>query len=288
MAKISYVNGRYVHHRDASVHIEDRGYQFADGVYEVIAFFNRTLLDESLHMQRLIRSLKAINITPPMTTKALSLVMCELVSRNKRIDGTLYLQLSRGVAKRDHLFPAATKASLVITVGGTKCPKDKEITEGVSIITAPDERWARRDIKAIALLPNVLAKQAAAEVNAREAWLVDEQGIVSEGAVSNAMIVNANEELITHPATRKILGGVTRDVVLKLARHDGIKVIERPFNIGEACNACEAFLTSTTSNVLSVVRIDGIKISNGKPGLITQKLSALYGEHIFRQTGKRL
>ncbi len=287
MTRISYVNGRYVQHRDAVVHVDDRGYQFADGVYEVIAFYNRRLLDEGLHMQRLQRSLRELHIAEPMSNRALSLIVRELMARNTRNDGTVYMQISRGVAQRDHPFPKASKPGIVMTITGPKMPKDKEVKKGVSVITQPDLRWVRRDIKSISLLPNVLAKQAAAQAGAREAWLMDEQGIISEGAVSNNAIISARDELITHPLTHRILGGVTRDVVLRLARNAGIRVIERPFSLKEALQAKEAFITGTTSNVLPVTCINGAMVGNGKPGKVTLRLLHLYHEHIYAQTGKQ-
>jgi len=288
MAKISYVNGRYVNHCDAAVHMEDRGYQFSDGIYEVIAFYNQRFVDEDLHVARLMRSLKELHIAPPMSEKAVRFVMHEIVARNDRTDGTLYMQISRGVAKRDHPFPAmATRPSFVMAVTGPKMPKEKEVRLGVNVIVEPDLRWARRDIKTVSLLPNILAKQAATKAGAREAWLVDKKGMVTEGAVSNNAIINAKGELITHPLGTTILGGCTRDMVLKLARKAGIKVVERPFSLKEAKAAKEAFLTSTTSNVLPITRIDGKPVGNGKPGVATLKLLALYHEHIFQQTGKR-
>jgi len=284
---MSYVNGRYLHHAQAMVHMEDRGYQFSDGIYEVIAFYNRRLLDGALHAKRLWRSLRELQIAGPMSERALALVMQEVIARNDRTDGTLYMQISRGVARRDHPFPKSARPSVVMAVTGPKSPKEKEVREGVSVITAPEQRWARRDIKSVSLLPNVLAKQAATAAGAREAWLVDENGMISEGAVSNNAIVGAKQEIITHPANENIQGGITRDVVLTLARKAGMKVVERPFSLKEALGAKEAFLTSTTSNVLPVVRIDGKPVGNGRPGPVTQKLLGLYHEHIYRETGKR-
>lgn len=286
MAKISYVNGKYVHHVDAAVHMEDRGYQFADGVYEVIAFYNRLFVDEALHVQRLYRSLREVSIEPPMAQAALRVVMRELLERNDREDGTLYLQVTRGVAKRDHVFPKQVSSSLTMAVTGPKVPKEQEVRKGVGVVTQQDLRWARRDIKTIALLPNVLAKQQASLQGAREAWLVDGEGWVSEGAVSNCAIVNGKAEIITHPADSRILGGVTRAVVLQLARKAGYKVVERPFSLKEALKAKEAFITGTTSNVLPVVSIDGKPVGNGVPGEVTKALLALYHEHIYRETGK--
>ncbi len=287
MAKISYVNGRYVHHAEGAVHIEDRGYQFADGVYEVMAFYNRRFVDENLHMKRLARSLAELHIKPPMSAKAMRMVMQELLARNDRIDGTVYIQISRGVAKRDHHFPKIHDSSIVMVITGAKMPKAKEVREGVSVITCPDLRWARRDIKSISLLPNILAKQAATAAGAREAWLVNDKGIITEGAVSNNAIINSKGEIITSPKDNNILGGVTRETVLNLASKAGLKIVERSFSIKEAKAAKEAFLTSTTSNVLPVTRIDGIKVGNGKPGTITMQLLELYYQHIYKQTGKR-
>lgn len=286
MARISYVNGRYLHHRDAFVHMEDRGYQFSDGIYEVIAFFNRILVDEEAHMRRLYRSLNELRIPAPMSERALALVMHELIARNDRTDGTIYIQISRGVARRDHPFPKSTRPSVVMAVTGPKAPKSHEVEKGVAVITQPDIRWGRRDIKSVSLLPNVLAKQKATEAGAREAWLLDEKGMISEGAVSNNAIVTAKGEVITHPLGTNILGGITRNTVLTLGRAAGITITERPFSLREALAAKEAFMTSTTSNVLPVVSIDGKKIGAGKPGEVTLQLLKLYYQHIQGLTGK--
>jgi D-alanine transaminase len=288
MPRISYVNGRYIPHSEALVHVEDRGYQFADGVYEYIAFYNRTLLDLSLHLKRLERSLKELEILMPVASSVLPILIRELVERNGRNDGGLYLQVTRGVAKRDHPFPKHAKPILVMTVCAPKLPKQHEVQSGVKVITSPDIRWARRDIKSIALLPNVLAKQGASRQQAREAWLFDEKNIVSEGAVSNAYIITKSGEIITHPADVHILPGITRHVVLQLARKAGIKVKERAFSVADARKASEAFLTSTSANILPVVTIDGKRVGNGKPGSVTSKLQQLYAAHIFKQTGKQL
>jgi len=287
MGRISYVNGRYLRHSQAMVSIEDRGYQFADGIYEVIAFYNRRFLDAGPHLDRLERSLRELSIPMPMGRRALEFVAQEILDRNDRNDGTLYFQITRGVARRDHLFPKNVKPSLVMTVGGMRSPKPAEFENGVAVIALPDQRWARRDIKSIGLLPNVLAKQRAAEAGAREAWLLGEDGMVLECAVSNNAIVNAKGEVITHPATHAILGGISRHVMLGLARGAGIKAIERPFSLAEAKAAKEAFITGTTSNVLPVVRIDGGAVGDGRPGPVTKLLQALYYDHIFKETGKR-
>lgn len=285
MAKIDYVNGRYVHHRDAYVHREDRGYQFADGVYEVMAFYNRRFLDEELHLKRLERSLSELSIDMPMSWAAFSLIFRELLEKNTREHGTIYIQISRGVAQRDHSFPKNVKPSVVISITGPKLPRRQEVEQGVEVITAPDIRWERCDIKALSLLPNILAKQKAVESGVREAWLVRNGKVITEGSSTNSYIVNAKGDLVTHPLNNGILGGVTRDVLLSLARKNSIKVIERPFTINEVALAVEAILTSTTSNVLSVVKVNGRKVGTGVPGPITRRLQSLYAEHIYKQTG---
>ena len=286
MSRISYVNGAYVPHREAMVHIEDRGYQFADGIYEYIAFYNRILVDGDLHFRRMERSLHELQIAMPMSLASMKIVVRELIEQNGKDDGGLYIQITRGVAKRDHGFPKNIRPALVIAVCAAKLPTEKQIKEGVNVITQPDIRWGRRDIKSISLLPNILAKQKAVEKQAREAWLVDGD-IISEGSASNSYIVSKTGELITHPANECILGGITRDVVLKLARGDGIKVNERAFTLAEVKHAAEAFITSTSANVLPVVTIDEAAIGNGKPGKITHRLNELYTAHIFKLTGKR-
>ncbi len=287
MAKVSYVNGAYVLHSDAMVHIEDRGYQFSDGIYEYCAFYNGVLLDEDLHWARLERSLKELHMAAPMSRAALNIVVQELIEQNGKRDGGLYLQVTRGVAKRDHPFPMRVKPALTMTVCAPKYPKPSEIQDGVRVVTHPDHRWARRDIKSISLLANVIAKQTANAKGLREAWLVMDNGQISEGSVSNAYIINAKGELITHHLDHHILGGVTRDVVLKLARKARIIVHERAFNLQEIKSAQEAFITSTSVNVLPVVKVDDIVIGKGKPGPVTKKLLQLYYDHILEQTGKR-
>lgn len=285
--RISYVNGSYQHHADAFVHIEDRGYQFADAIYEYIAFYNGKLLDGDAHLKRLERSLKALDIAMPMSLAAMKIVIRELLARNGRADGGLYMQVSRGVARRDHPFPKHTRPSLIMTVCAAKTPKPYELEQGVKVITQPDMRWGRCDIKSVGLLANVLAKQEAARKNTREAWLLKEDNMVTEGAVSNAYIITKSGTLVTHHADEQILGGITRDVVLKLARKAGIAVEERAFNMVEVKSAAEAFITSTSANVLPVVKVDEHMIGKGRPGEITGKLQALYNAHVFKQTGKQ-
>lgn len=288
MSRISYVNGRYVPHAEASVHIEDRGYQLSDGVYEVMAFYNRRYLDADLHLARLARSLRELRIAPPMSDAALRVVIDELLDRNTRENGIVYLQVSRGVARRDHPFPVDTKPALVAVIAPIRPPKPADIQKGARAITAPDIRWGRRDIKSISLLPNVLAKQAAVEAGAKEAWLVDGRGVVTEGSSTNTYIVTKKGEIITHPLGPEILGGVTRDVTLRLARALQMKVIEKPFSLRDVENAAEAFLTSSSQNVLPVVELDGRKIGSGKPGPVALRLLDAYHDHIEKQTGYRV
>ena len=285
MARISYVNGQYVHHGEAMVHIEDRGYQFSDGIYEYIAFYNRKLLDGPLHFKRLERSLKELRIDLPVSIAAMNIIVNELIERNGREDGGLYMQITRGVAKRDHAFPKGKKPALVMTVCAAKTPKKADIKNGVKVISAPDIRWARRDIKSVSLLGNILAKQQAAEQHAREAWLIEDD-FITEGSASNAYIVDSNGTIITHPANHYILGGITRDVVLSLARAHHIKVSEKPFAMEDVKNASEAFITSTSANVLPVTKVDNITIGDGAPGPISKQLQELYAKHIYQQTGK--
>jgi len=286
MSRISYVNGRYVPHHEAMVHIEDRGYQFSDGIYEYIAFYNGFLLDGELHMDRLERSLFELQMDMPMSRNAMGIVVEELLERNCKDDGGLYIQITRGVARRDHAFPKHVRPALVMTVCAPKLPKAHDVKNGVKVITHTDIRWGRRDVKSVSLLANILAKQEAAVDGAREAWLLEGK-VITEGSASNAYIINKKGEVLTHPATEKILGGITRDVLLGLAVEAGIGVVEAPFTMAQVHGAAEAFLTSTSANVLPVTKVDDTLVGNGKPGAVTQQLQALYAEHIMFQTGKQ-
>jgi D-alanine transaminase len=280
MSRIAYVNGQYVRHDKAAVHIEDRGYQFADGVYEVLAVVDGDLIDVADHMNRLDHSLASLGIGWPVTAGVMPLLMREVVRRNCVRDGMLYLQITRGVARREHAFPIDTKPTLVMTARAVAPTKRRMlITTGVKVVTLPDIRWSRCDIKSVALLPNVLAKQKAKEAGAYEAWMIAPDGTVTEGASSNAWIVNADGTVITRPLGRDILGGVTRLQIVNLARHAQIKVIERPFTVAEAKAAREAFVTSTTAFVAPVVEIDGFVVGDGGPGPVARKLAGLYDRH---------
>ncbi len=283
MTRIAYVNGRYVPYGEAVVHVEDRGYQFADGVYEVIALHRGRLVDEQGHLDRLERSLGELRIAWPMSRRALQLVMREVIRRNRvDHDGMIYLQVTRGVAPRDHAFPEAADSALVVMARRLR-PFDAEAGIGVDVITIADIRWERRDIKSISLLPNVLGKQQAQEAGAYEAWMVDAEGRVTEGTLSNAWIVTAEGELVTRHADRAILNGITRQAVLELARGEGIGFVERPFTVDEAKAAREAFLTGTTVLVKPVLHIDGRAVGDGRAGSLTGKLVAFYAAHMENQ-----
>ena len=271
MSRIAYVNGRYVPHAEAAVHVEDRGYQFADGVYEVCEVARGMLVDVPRHLGRLDRSLSELAIRPPMGHPALVQVMREVVRRNRVRDGMIYIQVTRGVSRRDHVFPGPDVAPSIVMTARAADPLAAERTAaaGVGVITVPENRWPRVDIKTVGLLPNVLAKQQAKEAGAKEAWFVDKDGFVTEGGSTNAWIVSADGVLVTRPAESGILRGITRTVVLDVATADGIAVEERPFTVAEAKAAREAFITAATTLVMPVVRIDGAPVGDGKPGAVT-------------------
>jgi D-alanine transaminase len=266
--------------RSATVAPEDRGYQFADGVYEMVKVLGGRFCDLERHLDRLERSLAAVEIAPPMPRRALVSVLAETLRRNRLSDALVYLQVSRGTAPRNHAFPKRARPSMVVTVRRPAFPSEREREEGVGVITLPDLRWGRCDIKSIALLPNVLARQSAAAADCREAWLIDGGGKVTEGSASNAYIVDAAGRLITHPLGERILGGVTRSVLLELARKEGIEVVEEPFSLDDAHQAREAALSSTSSWLLPVTAIDGRPVSNGMPGHVVRRLMACYAAHL--------
>ncbi len=284
LSGIAYVNGRYVARRDASVHIEDRGYQFADGVYEVIAVRAGEMIDEELHYDRLSRSLQELRIAPPCSRAVLPVVLKQVVRRNGVRNGIVYLQVTRGVASRNHAFPAAgTSSSLIVTANRLLPPSQTLVEKGVAVISLAENRWARRDIKSISLLPNILAKQHAVEAGAYEAWFVDADGMVTEGSSTNAWIVVNGQEVVTRPLGPDILAGITRHSVIEAARQANIKITEREFSVAEACAADEAFITSTTSFVLPVVSIDGQAIGGGTPGPVALALLRAYRDYVGAQ-----
>lgn len=281
MSRIAYVDGRYVPHNRAAVSIDDRGYQFADGVYEVIAISGGKLVDGPRHMERLHRSLKELRINWTMTDAALLAILGELARRNGVTDGSVYFQISRGVARRDHAFPAKAEPVLVATAKRMDFAQvAKRQAGGIAVITTPDIRWGRCDIKSISLLPNILAKQSAREQGAYEAILVDEQGYVTEGSSANAWIVDRDGNLVTRKASNEILNGITRLALMDRAAERQIRIIERPFTVDELKAAKEAFITSTTSFVMPIVSVDGHKLGEGKPGPLALTLIDAYRDQM--------
>jgi len=280
LSRIAFVNGRYVPLREAAVHIDDRGYQFADAVYEVCEVREGRIVDERRHLQRLARSLGELSIPSPVSPRALGFVLRETVRQNRVRDGLLYLQVTRGVARREHAFPpVGTRPGLVVTARARDRAKAERVAEaGIAVITVADNRWERVDIKTTALVANVLARQAAREAGAGEAWFIDDAGFVTEGAASNAWIVSREGVLVTRPAERGILRGITRTVVCELAAASGLKIEERPFRVSEALAAREAFITAATQIVMPVVKIDGTPIADGKPGPLSRSLRARFHE----------
>jgi D-alanine transaminase len=281
MSRIGYVNGRYVPLAAASVNVEDRGYQFSDGVYEVCEVRRGRLVDERRHIERLKRSLLELRIAMPMSEAALGVVLRETIRRNRVRWGIVYLQITRGVARRDHAFPpSGTEPGVVVTARNMDfAVAERMAADGVAVISVPDNRWERVDIKSVSLLPNVLAKQAAREQGAREAWFVDREGRVTEGSSSNAWIVTRNGAVVTRHVDHAILKGITRTVVLDVLKEHGLKLEERAFTLEEAYAAREAFLTSASQTVMPVVRIDGKPVGNGAPGLIATALRRDFHRH---------
>ena len=281
MSRIAYVNGRYMPQRDAAVNVEDRGYQFADGVYEVVLLRRGRLVDDVLHLDRLERSLRELKIAPPMGRPALLHVMAEVARRNRVADGVIYMQVTRGVARREHAFPAAaTPPAMVVTIRRTGAYPTDVTGWTMKAITRPDQRWARCDIKSVSLLPNVLARQAAREAGASEAILVDRDGMVTEGAATSAWIVDATGTLRTRQLDHGILPGCTRAALAGLLHENGIPFEERAFSAAELAGAREAFVTSASSFVKPVVAVDGSPVADGSVGPITQRLFTLFAGHV--------
>jgi len=284
MSRIAYVNGRYLPQHAATIHVEDRGYQFSDGVYEVCEVRGGRVIDQRRHLARLRRSLDELDIAMPMSETALGIIMRECMRRNRVRNGIIYLQITRGVARRDHGFPPpGTHPSVVVTARSIDfAGNERTAAEGLAVITLPDNRWQRVDIKSISLLPNVLAKQAARERGAKEAWFVDRDGQVTEGASSNAWIVTKGGKVVTRPADNGILRGITRSVLIEVIKAQGLEFEERPFTVAEAQAAREAFLTSASQIVMPVVRIDDRPVGNGAPGSVATALRAEFHRHAER------
>jgi D-alanine transaminase len=279
VSRIAYVDGRYVPHRHALVHIEDRGFQFADAVYEVVAMKNGVFVDAELHLARLHRSLAALALEPPMSDRALTTVLREVARRNLVDEGIVYLQVSRGSAPRDFAFPKSARPTLVVTARRRGLSDPRLLETGVSVIAIPDIRWARPDIKSVSLLPNVLGKEQAKERGAYEAWQLDRDGNVTEGTSSNAWIVTSAGEVVTRQADTSILNGVTRRGLMRIIAEHQLKLVERPFSLAEAKAAPEAFLTSASNFLIPVVRIDDHAIGTGKPGPVTLRLIEAYARY---------
>jgi len=286
LPRIAYVNGRYLPLAQAAVNVEDRGYQFADGIYEVAAILNGRMLDWAPHMARLERSARELQMALPMGAAALELVARRLLRLNRVPDALLYIQVTRGVAKRDHAFPANAKPALVMTVRPFDFRSRVRLLEtGIGVHLVADERWGRPDIKSVSLLPNVLAKEAAKRARAAEAWMVDRDGHVTEGGSTNAWIVSKDGAVVTRRADGAILAGVMRGTLMRLQNAGGIRIEERPFTPEEAKGAAEAFITSTTNPCVPVTRIDGEAVGDGKPGPVTRRLADAVWAEITRQTG---
>jgi len=280
MTRCIYVNGRYHDYRDAMVHAEDRGFQFGDGVYEVIEVRAGKLIDQDRHLTRLTRSLTELKIPQPMTGAAMVRVLAEVVHRNRIHDGLVYLQVTRGAAPRDFALPDAdhptTFVALARRLDHAKVAAKAKI--GIAVKSMPESRWNRCDLKTVMLLPSVIAKDAAKAEGAGEAWYVGQDGFVTEGASSNAWIVTTGGEIVTRQTGHEILAGITRATLMDVAASMQLKVSERPFTIAEALGASEAFLTSATNVLMPVVKIDGVLVSDGKPGPVAARLRAAFHE----------
>ncbi|MGE0668530.1 MAG: D-amino-acid transaminase [Sphingomonadales bacterium] len=286
MSRVAYVNGRYVPYAHAAIHVDDRAVVFADAAYEVIAVIGGRIADLAPHLDRLDRSLAELRIEGHLSRQALTVIANEMLHRNRLQYGLLYIQIGRGATSlrhsaRDSAFPKDVRPSVIMTCRPIDFSRvAARAAAGVAVATMPDLRWSRVDIKSVSLLPNALAKQAAREAGAFEAWMVDRDGRVTEGASTNAWIVAADGTIVTRPLSNSILAGITRQVVIALARDAGLKVEERPFTVAEAQAAKEAFFTSTTGGPIPVVAIDGMTVANGAPGGVTEQLIGLYRRHL--------
>ncbi len=277
MSRVVYINGRYHPYSKAFVHAEDRGFQFADAVYEVCEVLGGLLVDETRHVRRLERSLGELQIAMPMSARALGLVMRETIRRNRVRDGLVYLQVTRGAAPRDFLFPAGVRPTLVCLARSIdRAKREARAAAGIAVKTMPDIRWGRSDIKTVMLLPACLAKERARAEGAEEAWFVDRDGFITEGASSNAWIVVGEGALVTRATDSAILPGVTRATLIDLLEREGLKLVERPFRLAEALSAREAFITSASATVMPVVNIDGRPVGDGRPGRLTQLLRSRF------------
>jgi D-alanine transaminase len=273
---IAYVNGAFVPLSEAKVSILDRGFLFADGIYEVSAVLDGRLIDNDSHLARLERSVGEIKLPLPETVARIKEIQRELITRNQLKDGLVYIQVTRGAdVGRDFAFPKGVKPTLMMFTSVKDIVNAASAKTGIGVITVPDIRWSRRDIKSVALLAQVLAKQAAAEAGCGEAWMIEE-GKVTEGGSSSAFILTRDDVLITRENSSAILPGCTRKAVVKLAEERQLRVEERPFTVEEALHAKEAFITSASSFVQAVVKIDGKPVADGRPGPMATRLREIY------------
>ncbi|WP_417783671.1 D-amino-acid transaminase [Terasakiella pusilla] len=278
MSRTVYVNGAYVPEEDAKISVFDRGFLFADGVYEVCSVLQGKLLETEGHVTRLHRSLNELDIAAPCSDEELLGAMEKLVADNGVDEGLVYLQVTRGAADRDFAYPKDAKPSLVMFTQKKNLLNDPVAEKGVAVITLPDLRWARRDIKTVGLLYPCMAKMEAKAKGAQDAWLLDDDGFVTEGTSNNAYIVTADDKIVTRQLSNSILHGITRRSILAIAQELGMVVEERPFTPAEAYAAKEAFTTSASSFAMPVISIDKNIIASGKPGEVTKKLRDKYIE----------
>jgi D-alanine transaminase len=280
---IAYVNGSFVPLADAKVSVLDRGFLFADGIYEVSAVLDGKLVDNAAHLARLQRSVGEIALPLPETLERIEEIQHELIARNDLVEGVVYIQVTRGAAPRDFVFPKGTKPTLVMFATPKNIVDAPAAKTGIAVKTVPDIRWERRDIKSVALLAQVLAKQAAAEAGCQEAWMV-EDGKITEGGSSSAFILTHDDVLVTRPNSHAILPGCTRKAVIALAEERQLRVEERTFSVDEALAAKEAFITSASSFVQPVVTIDGHSVANGKAGPVATRLREIYVDFALKSS----
>jgi D-alanine transaminase len=275
MSRIVFLNGSFLPQDEARVPIMDRGFLFADGVYEGIGVLGGQLVDNDAHLDRLERSLREVNISNPHSRIEWTRLEDELVRRNGMMEGFLYLQVTRGVAERDFVFPAGATPTVMMFTQAKAIVNSPLAQKGIAVVSVPDLRWKRRDIKSLSLLAQVLAKQQASEAGAQEAWMVEE-GFVTEGGSSSAFIITKSGSIVVRPLSNAILPGITRRAIVRLAEEAGLGIEERSFTLQEAFDAAEAFNTSASTFVLPVVSIDGRPVADGRPGPQTRRLRALY------------
>ena len=285
MSRIVYVNGEYLPEEEARISVFDRGFLFADGVYEVSSVLRGRLIDNPGHMARLHRSLTALDMAAPAKDTELEAIQMSLIGRNQVDEGLVYLQVTRGAADRDFVYPEGVKPSLVMFTQSKPLLQSAQAERGISVVTTEDIRWRRRDIKSVGLLAASMAKMIARRAGADDAWMV-ESGKVTEGSSSNAYILTREGTLVTRSLGHEILAGITREAVLRLARTSSLQIEERPFSLAEAEEAAEAFITSATTFVMPVVSIDGKLVGDGRPGPVTRQLRELYITAALEQTGR--